>query len=90
MIMTGRTLILGFICFCCLLEAANAALSAGDRAQRLLESQSINAQSTNNGTNNSNSAGNVNAHPSYQPNTGVFGTPSAVGSAPGKVAPLKR
>jgi hypothetical protein len=76
--MTRRTLILGFTCLCCLVETGTAA-ALNNRTQKLLETQSTNAQSTNGGKSNSNFPGNVNTHPNYGPTNGVFGQPSTSG-----------
>jgi hypothetical protein len=85
--MTKSTLILGFICLCCLVETANA---VNDRTQKLLETQSLNAQPTNGGAQNSNSSGTANARPSYGPTNGVFSAPSTMGGGAPKVPVPKR
>jgi len=87
--MTRRTLILGLTCLCCLLETGTAA-AVNNRTQKLLETQSTNAQSTNRGASNSNSPSNVNARPNYGPTNGVFGLPSTVGGGSGNIPPPKR
>ncbi|QIE23679.1 hypothetical protein SBC1_15650 [Caballeronia sp. SBC1] len=83
--MTKRNLILGFVCCCCLLETGNAALN--NRTQKLLESQSVNAQSSGGAQTNSNSPTNINTRPSYGPTHGVFDSPAISGG--GTVLPRK-
>ena len=82
--MTKRKLILGFVCCCCLLETGNAALN--NRTQKLLETQSVNAQPAGGAQTNSNAPANVNARPSYGPTHGVFDSPVKSG---GNVLPRK-
>ena len=90
MLMTRRTLILGLTCLCCLLETGTAA-AVNNRTQKLLETQSTNAQSTNGGASNSNSPSNVNARPNYGPTNGVFGVPPTTNrTAAGTVPPPKK
>jgi hypothetical protein len=85
--MTGRMLILGFICTCCLLETGYAGLN--DRTKKLLESQAINRPSTDS-PKNSNSSRDINARPSYGPTHGVFEPPSTSRGGAGNVTPRKQ
>lgn len=86
--MTRQTLILGFICSCCLLQSGNAALN--DRTKKLLESQATNRPSTNGSAQNSNAQKDINARPSYGPTHGVFDPPSGNRVGAGTVPPGKR
>jgi hypothetical protein len=84
--MTRGTLILGFVCLCCLLQTSNAALN--DRTRKLLEAQATNRPSTNGAATNSQS--NVNARPSYGPTRGVFSPPSTNPTGAANVLPAKK
>jgi hypothetical protein len=75
--MTKCKLIVGFVCCCCLLETGNAGMN--DRTQKLLETQSLNAQPSGKAPAKSgsttNPTTNINTRPNYGPTHGVFDSP---------------
>ena len=81
--MTRGTLILGFVCLCCLLQTGNAALN--DRTKKLLETQATNRPSTNGAAKND-----INTRPTYGPTRGVFSPPPTNPAGAGTVLPSKK
>jgi hypothetical protein len=85
-LMTRGTLILGFVCLCCLLQTGNAALN--DRTQKLLETQATNRPSRSAAATNAQK--DVNDRPSYGPTRGVFSPPSTNPAGAANILPSKK
>jgi hypothetical protein len=85
--MTKWKIILGFVCGCCFVSTGHA---LNDRTQKLLESQSVNAQPSGAAPTNNGSPAGVNAHANYGSTHGVFDSPVTSKSGAAGNVPLRK